>query len=251
MPPQTDSPDDARLPNRPGIEILCDVATKIGQLSLRRRFSRAAEQDLYEMLLNGQLVMSSAVTDSERALADAALTVLPQKPLRLLIGGLGFGFTALAALEDPRVRDVTVVEQLEPVIEWHTNALLPWATPLTADARVRLLHDDFFALVPRLAASPERYDAILVDIDDSPCAMWSPDHSPFYSEAGLANVRALLEPDGVFALWFASRPERGFLKAARSVFPDAQISDVRFVNPSFNREESNFILLGTRDGAQC
>ncbi len=233
-----------------GFQILADCQTAIGHLSLRRRRSLSLEEDIYEMLLDHRLVMSSAVTDSERALTDASLTRLPERPLKLLIGGLGLGFTTLAALSDPRVTNVTVVELLEPVIRWHLDSLLPWSVQLTGNARVRLLQDDFFELLPRLVEAPEQFDAILIDIDDSPNSTWSPAHQTFYSKPGLRAAESLIADGGAFALWCASRPDRALLKTARDVFPDAQLTEVHFFNPSVHREETNYLLLASKAAAE-
>lgn len=92
--------------------------------------------------------------------------------LSVLIGGLGLGYTAAAALADPRVGSVEVVEALPAVIEWHERGLLPVSAELTGDARTALVQGDFFATVREEPTKP--YDVILLDIDHSPRHQLSP-----------------------------------------------------------------------------
>ena len=90
--------------------------------------------------------MSSLFHEAERQLSKLGLAALEKNDLDAVVGGLGLGYTAAAALEDPRVRSLVVVEYLAPVIEWHRNGLVPLGETLTGDQRCRLTQADFFAL---------------------------------------------------------------------------------------------------------
>src|SRR6202140_5349014 len=153
--------------------------TPMGTLSLRRRRSLTTGLDIYEIKLGDEFLMSSAFTVAEIALARMGLAALERGDLDVVVGGLGLGYTAQAALEDPRVRSLIVVDALAEVIEWHQQGLLPLGKQLTGDPRCRFVNGDFFAM----ALSSEsfdtgtpgrRFDAVLVDIDHSPKALLHP-----------------------------------------------------------------------------
>ena len=97
----------------------------IGEVSLRRRRDPGSEVDIFEVKLGDEFLMSSLFTVAEIELARLALARLPGSGLDVVVGGLGLGFTAQAVLADERVRDLLVVEALEPVIRWHERGLVP------------------------------------------------------------------------------------------------------------------------------
>src|SRR5258708_30894482 len=120
--------------------------TAMGVLSLRGRRHLTSGIDIYEIKLGDEFLMSSAFTVAEIALARLGLAALRRTDLDVVVGGLGLGYTAQAVLEEQRVRSLIVVDALAEVIEWHEGGLLPLGEKLTADARCRLVHGDFFAL---------------------------------------------------------------------------------------------------------
>jgi spermidine synthase len=221
--------------------ILHDSDTEIGHMLLRRRWSLALERDVFEMTMDGKLMMSDAVAISERALAERALALLPDQNLRLLIGGLGFGFTTRAALADSRVCDVTVVERLGAVIEWHRSGVLPWSGDFIADPRLNAVEGDFFELVA--GDTDQRYDAILIDIDDSPSLLWHRAHAVFYHSTGLEAIRKHLRPGGVFGLWCATHPGDTFMAMTEQTFAWRELAEIHFENPCLRQPETNYILL--------
>lgn len=223
--------------------ILHDSDTDMGPLMLRRRWSFALEREVFEMTLDGKLMMSSAAVTSELALAERALAVLPHGHLRVLIGGLGFGFTAQAALADSRVREVTVIERLAPVIAWHRSHMLPWSRELVADPRLKVMEDDFFAFIARDTQPIARFDAILIDIDDSPTLLWHDSHASFYEASGLEGLHRHLQSAGVLALWCATHPGESFINAARTVFAATTLLEVEFENPCVRQQVTHFLLL--------
>lgn len=232
-------------PNACNFCVLHDSDTDMGTLMLRRRWSPALECDVFEMTLDGKLMMSSAVSVSEQALAERALELLPDRPLRVLVGGLGFGFTALAALADARVRELKIVERLAPVVAWHRSSLLPWSGKLTADPRVEIVEGDFFAAVARDAEPDARYDAILIDIDDSPSLLWHDGHAGFYEARSLEALRGHLQPAGVLGLWCATHPGDPFLAAADAVFATTLLVPVPLENPCVRQSVTDYLLLAT------
>ena len=117
--------------------------TPIGAISLRRRRILALETDVFEILLGDEHLMSSLFTASEVALADEGLAALTGGGLDVLVGGLGLGYTAQAALAHESVDDLTVIDLLEPVIRWHREGLVPMKTELADDPRCRLVQGGF------------------------------------------------------------------------------------------------------------
>ena len=132
-------------------EELAFEQTPMGELTLRRRFEPAADAEVFEVKLGDEYLMSSLFTVAEEALADLGLaaidTPVAGEEWDVLVGGLGLGYTAVAALRDRRVRSLSVVDALPQVIHWHSRQLLPVSAELVDDTRTRLAHVDFFALM--------------------------------------------------------------------------------------------------------
>ncbi|HEU5301176.1 MAG TPA: spermidine synthase [Acidimicrobiia bacterium] len=225
--------------------------TAMGTITVRRRFEPTLEVDVYEVKLGDEFLMSSLFTVAEIQLAELALAEIGGADLDVVVGGLGLGYTARAALADPRVRSVHVVEALDVVIEWQERDLLPFAADLVSDDRCHLIHGDFFAMVacgaPFGAGKPERADAILVDIDHTPTHLLHPSHAPFYEARGLARLAARLRPDGVFGLWSDGSPDAGFVAAAESVFSTCVAHTVTFPN-FYTGETSSSTVYVARAG---
>lgn len=157
-------------------------------------------EDVLELRVNGTFVMDTAETTSERLLTQAALDALEQ-PRRVLIGGLGLGFTTAQVLADPRVTSVDVVEIEEAVIDWMSSGLIPHGRDLLADARVAVHAGDVRA---HLAAAPaEAYDVILLDVDNGPDQLVHVANRALYESAGLTVAAHALAPDGVLVVWSA------------------------------------------------
>jgi len=117
--------------------------TPIGELALRRRRLRIDGEDIWEIKLDDGYLMSSEFVEGEIALADLALAMIDGTDLDIVVGGLGLGYTAEAALRDERVARLTIVELIPEVIEWHEKRLLPLGDAIAGDSRTRLLHGDF------------------------------------------------------------------------------------------------------------
>ncbi len=220
--------------------------TPMGEISVRRRLDPVLQADVYEVKLGHEHLMSNIFTAAEIALADLALAELDGDELEVVVGGLGLGYTARAALADPRVRSLDVIEALPAVIRWHEQRILPGAAELVDDDRCHLVEGDFFAIVAGghqfRAGGPERYDAILLDVDHTPTHVLHPSHAAFYSPSGLRRVTERLRPGGVFALW-SDRPDGDFLAAATSVFGHCEEHEVRFPNHHTGGEGVNTVYV--------
>ncbi len=206
------------------------ATTPLGEISLRRRREPVLNVDIYEVRLNDEFLMSSLFTVSETELAHLGIGAHDRDGLGVLVGGLGLGYTATAALGSARVRQVTVVDAIAPVIEWHRRELLPDTVGLARDPRCHLVHGDFFAMVEH-GTSTTTYDVVLLDVDHTPSHVLNPSHASFYSGPGLRRLASLLHPDGVFALWSDDPPEEAFMATLATVFETTGSHVVSFPNP--------------------
>ena len=227
--------------------------TPLGDLILRRR--RMAMLDnliVYEVLLGNGYLMSSLFHDVEVALADLGLAAAAGEKLDVVVGGLGLGYTAVAALKDPRVAELLVVDVMAPVIEWHEKGLVPLGAMLTGDPRCRLVLGDFFELaaVLEVGFDPEqpgrKFHAVLLDIDHSPQNLLHERNAEFYSADGLRRLAAQLHPGGVFALWSDDPPDETFLSSLAGVFEDAEAHVVKFANPLLEKESASTVYVARR-----
>jgi spermidine synthase len=226
--------------------------TPLGDLTLRRRRVAALDGiEVFEVKLGDAFLMSSLFHEVEEALADLGLAALDAPELDVVVGGLGLGYTAAAALKHPAVRSLLVVDALDAVIEWHRRGIVPLGPTLTGDPRCRFVHGDFFALAADPArgfdpASPGRlFHAVLLDIDHSPKNLLHARHAAFYEPGGLRQLAAHLHPGGVFAMWSDDPPDDAFLATLRGVFATADARVVRFPNPLLERESASTVYVAS------
>jgi len=231
--------------------------TPLGIVSLRcRTILSLNNREVYEILLGEEYLMSSLFTAVEEALADLGLAKTREQfpdadSLDVVVGGLGLGFTAQAALADDRLGSLRVVDYLEPVIEWHREGLVPLGPELTADPRCQFVHGDFFQLALADPAdtgfdpedSTKKFHSILLDIDHSPDKLLNEAHGDFYSSEGLQKLTAKLHPGGVFAMWSDDPPEEKFFAALESAFPSCESHVVSFHNPLQGRDSASTIYV--------
>lgn len=229
--------------NPSNLEILAYEETRLGVLCLRRRelLSRPGTV-VTEVTLDHELLMSSYITGSERALAQRALDMHAGGELSVLIGGLGLGYTAcevLAAGGD-RVAQVEVVEYLPQVIGWVEQDLVPLAPELKAEPRLSLTQGDIFEL---LARAPERTrDLILIDVDHSPDEHLGSESASFYSADGLRRARRHLKEGGVLGVWSYAE-HSPFADALRHVFADARALPITLWNDLVDEEQTDWLFL--------
>jgi len=226
--------------------------TPFGEISLRRRIEPTLGVDVHEVLLGEEYLMSSLFTVAEVELARLGLAAVDGTELDVVVGGLGLGCTARAALQDQRVRTLHVVEALDAVVDWHVRGLLPLSADLTGDPRCSLVTADFFStLGSGLAATPhtpDRWHAVLLDIDHSPRHVLAPGNAALYELAGLRRLAGLLHPGGAFALWSDDPPDEPFLGVLREVFATATSHDVWFANPLTGGRSANTVYVATTRG---
>ncbi len=216
-------------------EELAHVSTEMGDISLRRRLEPTLKVDVYEVKLGDEFLMSSLFTVGEVALAELGMAAVEGEQLDIVVGGLGLGYTAGAALTDERIRSLRVIDALAEVIEWHRRHLVPLGAELTSDPRCELVHGDFFAMLnagleTTEDGEPRRFDAILVDIDHTPRHLLNPSHAGFYEPAGLRRLTEQLRPAGVFGLWSDDPPDDDFLALLFDEFAHVHAHVVTFPN---------------------
>ncbi|KAA0109013.1 spermidine synthase [Mycolicibacterium sp. P1-5] len=229
-------------------EVLDWSETPMGSISLRRRIEPSLNIDVYEVKLGDEFLMSSLFTAAEVALARLGLAEAVDSDLDVVVGGLGLGYTAQAALNDPRINSLVVVEALGQVIGWHQRGLLPDTADLMSDPRVRLQLGDFFAMAGSEAGfDPEtpgrRFHAVLLDVDHTPRHVLHPSHSAFYTPAGLKKLVRHLHPGGVFALWSDDPPDPDFEGVLAEVFGQSEASVIRFPNPLTGGYSTNTVYV--------
>jgi len=223
------------------LEILAYEDSPLGPLCLRRRELLSSPGTVVtEVTLNHEFLMSSYYTVSERALSRLALDLHAGAALRVLVGGLGLGYTVSAALESSRVAEVVVIELLPEVVDWLERGLLPLSTELLADDRVHTDVGDFFERMGGPVGVP--FDLILVDIDHAPDHHLNRASAPFYTVEGLESARSHLSPNGVLAVWSsADSPE--FRRALEAVFDEVRAEPLRFYNQLVDGDTTDWIFL--------
>ena len=156
----------------------------------------------FVILVNGKTLMSSRMHGSEEALARMACRhVQATEQPRVLVGGLGMGFTLRATLDVlPPDANVTVAELVPAVVEWNRGPLAFLAGHPLKDRRVRIEVGDVGFTV---RANPGRFDVILLDVDNGPAALTAPANRGLYDNAGVAAGYAALRMGGALAVWSA------------------------------------------------
>jgi spermidine synthase len=199
-------------------EVLERVSTAAGALELRRR-----APDDYLVTLAGRVLMNSVASRSEKALAELACAELKgRRRPRLLIGGLGMGYTLRAALDAlPDGARVIVAELHEAVAGWCRGPLAQLSGGALDDPRVSLRICDVAGLVDEAASrSGKLFDAILLDLFEGPGTPAQLREHPQYGVAALTRTRAALRHDGVLAVWCEDRApafEKSLRKAGFSL----------------------------------
>lgn len=207
-----------------------------GEVVLRRRPDPASGSDLVELVVGGVLVMDDGDASTERLLASAALELLGADARaapggwRVLVGGLGLGFTLAQVLADPRVAEAVVAELEPSVVAWVRQGLVPATAGVLADPRASTVVGDVADALR--AAPPASLDAVLLDVDNGPGFLVAPANARLYDDDGLAAAAAVLTPGGVLAVWCSHDPA-ALADTARAV---AGITDVRVLRRVVERE---------------
>ena len=176
-------------------------------IELRKRGDRD-----FLLLVNGRVLMNSSANRSEVALGEQACRLVAGRGQpRVLIGGLGMGFTLRAALDALPGSAQVVVAELDPVIvTWCRGPLAGLTQNAVWDPRVTVETDDVAAVI--IGASlkgAKRFDAIIIDLYVGPGADTDPHYDPFYGSLALSTTAEALSAGGVFAIW-GENPDTAF-----------------------------------------
>jgi spermidine synthase len=225
----------------PLFEILAYEPTELGILCLRRRELLVEPGTLVtEVTLNHEFLMSSYLTASERALSDIALQMHSGSNLRVLVGGLGLGYTAHAALNCDRVSHCEVIEFLPQVIDWLRQGLVPLSDELNAEDRLQVIHGDIYQ---QLADRPtHQQDLILIDVDHSPDENLGTANSEFYTTEGLHRAKRHLADDGILGVWSYAESSP-FVDALQDVFSEVRIEPVTVFNNLIKEEQTDWLFF--------
>jgi len=173
----------------------------------------------YFMKVGGVQLMGTNASSSEQEMADIACAKMPANP-RILIGGLGFGYTLRRVLElCPPYATVHVAELLQIVVDWNREFLSEVNGALLDDPRVEIKLMDVGAVIDRAAQEP--YDAILLDVDNSPDPLVRKGNARLYDSDGISRTKAALRHGGRVVFWSANQ-DKSFTSAMRKVFGNCE-----------------------------
>lgn len=229
-------------------KILAYEDTPLGLLCLRRReILSQPGKFVTEVTLNHEFLMSSYLTASEKALSELGLERVKSEgtdgKLRVLVGGLGLGYTAASALDSVSVNQVEVVEFLPQVIAWLENGLVPLAERLNADDRMCVTHGDIYERLSRPGI--QEFDLIAIDVDHSPEDVLGEQSQGFYSCEGLERAKSHLTPGGVLGVW--SYDESSPLLAnMQEVFETVTVEKVTVMNDLIREEQTDWLFFGVK-----
>ncbi len=170
----------------------------------------------YSISIKGSgVLMSTWAHQSEDALAELACRKISGRVRpRVLIGGLGMGFTLAAALRNLADDAEVVVAELVPgVVAWNQGVLGKYAEHPLRDKRTTILEGD---VAKRLRSQSQAYDAILLDVDNGPNGLTRKKNDWLYSTDGLTEAYHALRPEGVLAVWSAAT-SRNFMERLRKI----------------------------------
>lgn len=171
----------------------------------------------YFLKVAGLQLMSTTASSSEELMAELSCSKLPPKP-RILIGGLGFGFTLKRVLALTAADAIVEVAELLPVVvDWNREFLREVNGGLLDDPRVRIHIGDVYDRID----GPDRYDAILLDVDNGPDPFVQNVNERLYTKPGIARIKNALRPGGRVVFWSA-HPDDGFAKSLRGFFKNVE-----------------------------
>jgi spermidine synthase len=179
--------------------ILAEAKTPTGA-----RMTLVEQDGSYCIRVNGQQLMHSAVSSSETELGRVGCETHAQKNsgTRVLIGGLGLGFTLKSVLAEVGGNAVVHVAELFPeIVAWNRTFLAGLNGSALAERRVTVLVEDVRLVIRRAASKP--YDVILLDIDNGTTAMVKAENNLLYTEQGMGQIARALKPGGRAAIWSA------------------------------------------------
>jgi len=224
-------------------EILAYETTPLGDLILRRRELLSSPGTVItEITLDHELLMSSYLTASERALAEEALERHQGSELSVLVGGLGLGYTAHEVLQSARVQRVEVIEFLPQVVGFLRDGLIPLSEELLGDPRFSVRDGDVYDLLR--GPVEQSWDLILIDVDHSPEEQLGTANESFYTESGLSLAKRHLRPGGILAVWSYAE-NSPFVEALRRTFPIVEALPITVMNDLVDEEQTDWLFVAS------
>lgn len=206
-----------------------------GEVALTRR-----DPDVLELRVNGVFVMDTDETTSERELARVALDAV-EHPSRVLIGGLGLGFTTAQVLSDTRVSHVDVVEIEGLVVGWMADGTIPHGPALLADDRLTVHVTD---VLNHLSHAPRAsYDVVILDVDNGPGQLVHLGNRELYERTGVTVAARTLAPGGALVVWSA-HPSRSLETELRTTV--GAVRTFRVPVRLADRDEEYWVYAATR-----
>jgi spermidine synthase len=193
------------MPSPPSPEAIPETvareSTPRGDVTLRRRLV-PGEPAVYELIVNGAFVMDTVETRTERLLARAG-TPVDSSPSRVVVGGLGLGFTLRELLADERIQHIDVVELESCIVSWIRAGLVPPTRGVLADARVETHVADIRYWIP--AQPSASVDSVLLDVDNGPDFLVHQANAEVYEASFARELHRVLRPGGILVVWSAAR----------------------------------------------
>jgi spermidine synthase len=207
-----------------------------GELRLKQRGQE------FSIMLGANELMNSRVSGSEQALATLACEkVTGRAGPRILIGGLGMGFTLRAALGVlPQDAEIVVAELVPAVIAWARGPMAEVFAGSLDDLRVKLVCIDVQRVIGEASG---QFDAILLDVDNGPDGLTIGSNDGLYGPSGISDAKAALKPRGVLAVWSA-HPDAAFARRLRSA--GFEVEDKRVRASASGGGARHVIWLATR-----
>jgi len=197
------------------VHVIERAETPRGELQLQRRGEH------YEIISNGTFLMATHNGSSERLLVSAVLEDVPHAK-RVVIGGLGVGFSLAEALRVPSAQEVKVIEIEQKIIEWNREHLSSFSMNAFQDRRTNIVHAD---LLEWIWQDDGRYDAICLDIDNGPEWTVTASNDKLYQSNSLIRLAHMLTSDGALAFWSAAY-SAAFQALLENVFCDVRVQTV-------------------------
>ena len=203
-------------------ETIVSALTPRGEIALRERPDPSGGPGaVHELVVAGVFAMDSLDTSTEAALAQRSLTRVPS-PERVLVGGLGLGYTIWQVLKDKRVRHVDVVEIEEDLVNCAQLALTPTLGLVSRHPRVSVHAGDIAPVLRGEAAPAGPWDLVLLDVDNGPSFLVHEANERLYCTDTLRAALSTVRPGGVMAIWAAQR-EPALLTTLEALAPTDEI----------------------------
>ncbi len=202
------------------------MTTPRGELQLQQWVQTDEKnQPVYEIIFNGVFLMASYNQLSEKELATLAieLLALERQDIRVLVGGLGIGYTLRAALDCDGIQVVDVVEIEGYIIRWAKSFFSELNGYACSDPRVHLIEMD---LGDYILKTNKTYDAIILDVDNGPTWLALGSNERLYEKLALVKFKDLLRDGGVFSVWAAQKCA-AFQKRLEEIFGPTELITVQ------------------------